>query len=321
MIDSLTVRAPARLHLGFLDLNGELGRRFGSLGLAIDAYETHLSMKRTTSTRVSGQEADRAGQVLLRLAAALGDDGSYEVCIEKAIPPHMGLGSGTQLALAIAAALQHLNGTAGDFCEYIKATERGLRSGAGIGLFSTGGFVVDGGRGSQTEIPPIVARVDFPETWRILLISDTATQGVSGTDEATAFTALPQFSRAAAGQICRHVLMQVLPGLAEQDIRAFGGGISAIQEIIGDHFAPVQGGFRFKSRAVEALLQQFARAGAIGIGQSSWGPTGFAFVANAEEAHRLVAEARTKAENHLDIRVAKGLNRGAVIEACTPAGV
>lgn len=321
MIDSVTVRAPARLHLGFLDLNGELGRRFGSLGLAIDAHETRLNMRRDASMRVYGQEADRAGQVLLRLAAAAGESGNYELRIDNTIPPHMGLGSGTQLALAIAAALQHLNGTAGDFCEYVKVTERGLRSGAGIGLFLSGGFVVDGGRGAQTEIPPIVARASFPETWRILLVSDPTKQGVSGTDEANAFAALPQFSRAAAGQICRHVLMQVLPGLAEQDIRAFGSGIAAIQATIGDYFAPVQGGSRFKSRSVEALLQKFASAGAMGIGQSSWGPTGFAFVSDAQEAHRLVAKARTDAENHLDIRVAKGLNRGAVIEAYTPAGV
>jgi beta-ribofuranosylaminobenzene 5'-phosphate synthase len=322
MNDSVTVRAPARLHLGFLDLNGELGRRFGSLGLAIDAYETRLKMRRNPKLRVYGQEAERARQILLRLAAAMADNGTYELSIEDAIPAHRGLGSGTQLALAIAAALQHLNGATGDFRDYVKASERGLRSGAGIGLFSTGGFVVDGGRGAHTGIPPIVARAPFPESWRILLVADTATQGVSGTDEAEAFAALPQFSRAAAGQICRHVLVQVLPALAEQDIEAFGSGIAAIQEIIGDYFAPVQGGSRFRSRAVEALLNELAGAGATGIGQSSWGPSGFAFVSNAEEAGRLVAHAlRVNAENHLDIRVAKGLNRGAAIEAHAPAQV
>ena len=29
---TVRVRAPARLHLGFLDMNGALGRRFGSIG-------------------------------------------------------------------------------------------------------------------------------------------------------------------------------------------------------------------------------------------------------------------------------------------------
>src|ERR1700680_1975654 len=41
---SVTVTAAARLHLGFLDLNGGLGRRFGSIGLAIDAPRTRLTI-------------------------------------------------------------------------------------------------------------------------------------------------------------------------------------------------------------------------------------------------------------------------------------
>jgi predicted sugar kinase len=37
MTDStVSVTVPARLHLGFLDLDGGLGRRFGSLGMALD---------------------------------------------------------------------------------------------------------------------------------------------------------------------------------------------------------------------------------------------------------------------------------------------
>lgn len=35
-----TVRAPGRLHLGFLDPSATLGRAFGNLGLVIDGFET-----------------------------------------------------------------------------------------------------------------------------------------------------------------------------------------------------------------------------------------------------------------------------------------
>ena len=38
--------APARLHLGFLDVDGTLGRRFGSLGLAIDEPATEIVVRR-----------------------------------------------------------------------------------------------------------------------------------------------------------------------------------------------------------------------------------------------------------------------------------
>jgi len=320
MIDSVTVRAPARLHLGFLDMNGELGRRFGSIGLAINAYETCVTMRRAAQTSVRGPEAARAERILAKLVSAIASDSAYEVSFERAIPPHTGLGSGTQLALALAAAVHSLEGGSGDFAQYARVTGRGARSGAGIGLFATGGLVVDGGRGAATRVPPIVARAVFPEAWRTILVTERSQVGISGRAEIDAFAALPQFSAIHAGEICRRLLMQVLPGLAEADIRSFGAGISAIQAIVGDYFARAQGGSPFRSRAVEALLGDLAAAGATGIGQSSWGPTGFAFVSDAGAAERLVAHvSRKAAELQLDIRLCKGLNRGAMIEENTTA--
>ena len=320
MINSVTVRAPARLHLGFLDMNGELGRRFGSLGLAIDAYETRVTVRRAAQLSVRGLQAERARGILAKLTAAIGDEASFAVSIDSAIPAHQGLGSGTQLALALSTGLQHLTGCANDLLQAAMLTQRGGRSGAGVGLFQTGGFVVDGGHGARPSIPPIISRAAFPEAWRIILVADPSQRGVSGPDEAEAFAALPKFLPLRAGEICRRVLMQVLPGLAEADISSFGAGISAIQAIVGDYFAPVQGGSRFKSRAVEALLHDLASLGATGIGQSSWGPTGFAFVSDAPTAEKLEAETRSKAaEMRLDIGICKALNRGAMIEKNTPA--
>jgi beta-ribofuranosylaminobenzene 5'-phosphate synthase len=318
MIDSVTVRAPARLHLGFLDMNGGLGRRFGSLGLAIDAYETRITVRRASEMSVHGAGADRVHRVLAKLSSAIGSS-NYAVSIEDAIPAHTGLGSGTQLALAVAAALHYLAHRPGDIAQYATLTQRGARSGAGIGLFAAGGFVVDGGHGPATSVPPIVARAVFPEAWRIILVADRSQQGISGAEEIDAFAALPQFPAASAAEICHRVLMQVLPALAEIDLESFGAGISAIQTIVGDHFAPVQAGSRFKSRAVEALLHDLAASGATGIGQTSWGPTGFAFVADAATAKKLVADATPKAaEMQLDMKVCKALNRGAMIEENTP---
>jgi beta-RFAP synthase len=319
MIDSVTVRAPARLHLGFLDMNGGLGRRFGSLGLAIDAYETRITARCATAAGVHGLEAERVRRVLGQLSSVMGSS-SCVISVESAIPAHTGLGSGTQLALAVAAALHHLSGRSGDLSQYALLARRGARSGAGIGLFAAGGFIVDGGHGPTIAVPPVIARAAFPEAWRIILVFDRTQQGVSGAEEVDAFAALPQFPASAAGEICRRVLMQILPSLAETDFEGFGAGISAIQAIVGDYFAPVQGGSRFKSRAVEALLHDLAASGATGIGQTSWGPTGFAFVPDAATAKKLLATASSKAAGmHLDMKICKALNRGAMIEENTPA--
>jgi len=111
MFDSVTAIAPARLHLGFLDLNGGLGRRFGSIGLAIDQPVTRLTLARVAEPFIDGCEALRAAAYLDALTLRLGLAPCYGLTIESAIPDHVGLGSGTQLALALASALRVLERT------------------------------------------------------------------------------------------------------------------------------------------------------------------------------------------------------------------
>src|SRR5438270_5154939 len=85
MIDSVTVAAAARLHLGFLDMNGGLGRRFGGLGLAIDRPATRLTIRRSAAPAVEGLEAERAGRHLALLARHLGLTHSYSLTVHEAI--------------------------------------------------------------------------------------------------------------------------------------------------------------------------------------------------------------------------------------------
>ena len=84
--------------------------------------------------------------------------------------------------------------------------------------------------------------------------------------------------------------------------------------LLSADFARAQGGGGFTSPAVASVLAALDAGGAHGIGQSSWGPTGFAFAPSAEEAERLVKLARKHpAATGLDIQVCSGLNRGAEI--------
>ena len=102
---AVRVVAPARLHLGFLDLNGGLGRRFGSIGLAIDRPATELVLSRSRSFKAEGPDRLRALETLKRVAGSYAAGSAYQLDIRTAIPSHAGLGSGTQLALAIGAAI------------------------------------------------------------------------------------------------------------------------------------------------------------------------------------------------------------------------
>jgi beta-RFAP synthase len=311
----VTVCAPARLHLGFLDLNGGLGRRFGSIGLALDGLGTRLTVRFAPRTQVAGADAQRAQGYIEAIRRALALDDNYDATIETAVPPHAGLGSGTQMALAVAAALRCLHALPPDPANDAVRLGRGQRSGIGIAAFAAGGLVVDGGRGAATRAPPIISRIAFPQDWRAIVLLDPARQGVYGTQETAAFAALPEFPGEKAAQLCRLVLMQALPAAAEHDIAAFGSAIRELQAAIGDYFASAQGA-RFTSPQVGAALAYLDACGAHGIGQSSWGPTGFAFAATPDEAERLAALARAHPHGRaLDIRVCAALNRGAEIIA------
>ncbi len=301
--------------MGFFDLNGSLGRRFGSIGLSLDAPRTMVTIARAAADRVSGCEAERAARALSLMVRALDLPEGHALSVKTAIPAHSGLGSGTQMALSVAAALRRLHTLPPDPRGDAVCLGRGARSGIGVGLFARGGLVVDGGRGSATAVPPLLARLPVPAGWRILLLLDRSGNGLSGAVETAAFADLPPMPADASGEICRLLLMQALPGLAEADLPAFGAAIMRVQQVVGDHFAAAQGG-RFTSPRVAGALTALAGLGAHGTGQSSWGPTGFAFAASAAEAARLVAALRpTGAAEGLDITICRALNRGASIAA------
>lgn len=310
----VSITAPARLHLGFVDLNGSLGRRYGSIGLAVDAPKTEVRLSRAEATSAHGAEQTRVLNVLETCRAALGLSGHYRIEVLSAIPAHAGLGSGTQLALAIGLALMRLEGLSLSPQQIGDLAGRGVRSAIGMAAFEGGGFIVDGGRGAIDRPPPVLVQMPFPDDWRVMLAFDPSAQGAHGDRETRAFAQLPPFPEALADRLCRLVLMQLLPALKEADIATFGAALTQIQAIVGSHFAAAQGGSPWTSPAVGALLKQAAQQGATGIGQTSWGPTGFAFVPTADVAdrlyHSLVEDAKAKG---LEITIARGRNRGAAI--------
>ncbi|WP_244490729.1 beta-ribofuranosylaminobenzene 5'-phosphate synthase family protein [Aureimonas frigidaquae] len=315
--DVVRVLAPARLHLGFLDMNGSLGRRFGGIGLGISAPQTRLTLRHAAGAehRISGPESERAGRHLAAMAQHLNVPGAVRMSVDSAIPPHAGLGSGTQLALAVAAGLRHLHGLPLDPEGDAARLGRGLRSGLGAGLFRRGGLMVDGGKGDgSTTPPPIVSSLVFPKDWRVILVLDRLDHGLHGAAELDAFHALPPFPDADAAQICRLTLMQLLPGAAEGDFAAFCHAQRWIQRLVGAHFAPAQGGI-FTSRRVGDAIRRLEALGAGGSGQSSWGPTGFAFAADPDAALHMCRRLEEEGlPDGLEVRCVAARSSGASVE-------
>ena len=124
------VNAFARLHMGFLDLNGSQGRRFGSLGLGLNAPNTLIEL--TTDQHAFGDVEEpayvnKSKQLLLAHANVKRD---VSIKVHREIPRHFGLGSGTQMALAIGAGLNQLFNLDLTPAEIAAVTGRGLRSGS-----------------------------------------------------------------------------------------------------------------------------------------------------------------------------------------------
>ncbi len=322
----MRISAPARLHLGFLDLNGEIGRQFGSLGLAISDFETTIIGQRANAIIIDHVDVhlcDRAHRIVADFYQTLGSnipstEQGVNLAIINTIPSHAGLGSGTQLALVIGSILSRLHGLSFSTTEIALQLGRGMRSGIGIATFDQGGFIVDGGLKPQTSVPPLLFQHTFPEDWRILLVRDPQHQGVHGEQEKSAFTDLSAFPTTDAQTICHLTLMQLLPAIVEADLTAFGEALNCIQCLIGDHFSPAQGG-RFSSPQVAATLTHATECGHIAIAQSSWGPTGCIFVESPTIAIQLTTTLNaliqsTPALNHLHIDIVQANHQGAVIK-------
>jgi beta-ribofuranosylaminobenzene 5'-phosphate synthase len=256
----------------------------------------------------------RAAQCATRLEAALSKRFPADIAVTAEPIAHAGLGSGTQLSIATAVALTTLHGQALSPRAASGILERGKRSGIGIASFEQGGFIVDGGSGTAQQPPPLIARLAFPESWRVILIIDRSAQGLHGEAELAAFAALPPFPLASAQAMAHHVLTELMPALVESDLPTFGCALAHIQATVGDHFAPAQGG-RYTSPRVADALAWLASAGVQGIGQSSWGPTGFAIVGSESDAQSLLARARQKwtLQDGLEFLMTTGRNRGALM--------
>jgi len=289
----VTVIAPARLHMGFIDLSGSLGRHFGSIGLALNEINTRITIKKARQLTISGPVSVRAEKCIQTLCQELNVADALDVQIESAIPEHVGLGSGTQMSLAIGTALNKIYGLGLSVREIARLTDRGARSGIGIGVFEQGGLVVDGGRGKDTVTPPVIAHMDIPNDWRFILVFDARGQGLHGVREVQAFSELPPFPEQEAARLCYLLMMQGLPALAEGDIDKFGDVVTQLQRSVGEHFASVQGGI-FTSPEVAEVINWLAEQGAVALGQTSWGPTGFCAVKGIEKAASLTRIATEK---------------------------
>ena len=259
---------------------------------------------------VTGSQPERATAFAKRARTAFGLRGGAELNVQETIPPHVGLGSGTKLGLAIAYALAELAGVSAGPEELAKASGRGARSSVGCWTFATPGLVVEAGVANHGWISPVVARHPMPEQWRCVIALPRGVEGLSGNAEERFFGLLDK-GDAVEPRVSRLLLTALLPGVLAGDIDEFGAALTEIQREVGAFFAAQQGGV-FHPRAaplVEALLDLGVKA----VGQSSWGPSVYGVVDGPELAADVAERLREAAGPAMDIRVVDFDRRGASV--------
>lgn len=262
----IRVSAPSRLHMGILAPAEVENVRFGSIGVAIDAYRTVVLAERSEKREIYGMRAEDAKKFADVLSNKFKIEG-YRVDILNAAPEHVGLGSSTQLALSVCSAISKLYKLDLDAVEMSKILGRGKVSGIGTLAFKHGGFIVE-------KSLKLVSRVDFPKDWKFVVAIPEG-KGLYGRVEDEAFRTLkpkPQLTYKA----CFLVLMKILPSLISRDFEGFTLAIEELQKLVGEMFLEAQGGiYCEKTSEVVEVLKSFELKG---VGQSSWGPAAYGLV-------------------------------------------
>lgn len=284
------VSTPSRIHVTLIDMHGGSGRVDGGIGIALDEPGILLEAELSPDLQVTcgdGETRERVGLLAAEVLQKLGAGGSVAITVRSRYPAHIGLGSGSQLSLAVAKAISELHGRHLPVRELARLVGRGGTSGIGTAAFEHGGFIIDGGHrfGEGEEKadfrpssasrgvspPPVISRHDFPEDWRILLAIPELPPGASGGVETDIFRDHCPVPLSEVRELCHEVLMQMLPGIAGHDLDLFGSSVNAVQ---GLGFKKVELGLQ--PPQVTGIIDVLRGAGAAGAGLSSFGPTVYA---------------------------------------------
>jgi len=298
----VTVSAGARVHAGFCNLSLARERLYGGVGLALTEPRVTVTAKPADHLDCPSTpfetDANRACDIL-------GVSG-VKLRVDERLPRHVGLGSGTQSALATYAAIAAAYDRTPQPRQHAPRLGRGGRSGVGVATFEQGGFVVDGGHPTERfttdpptvgewRVPAVSARQRLPDQWRVVLAVPEAEPGRHGEAEDESMrTVVDRADPAVAKELAVLVIERLLPAAAEGRLDAFGDALAAFGRLNGSWYADVQGGvYRPPAgQLVDTLGESSAIAGA---GQSSWGPAVWALT-DAERVEAASAAAKDAIE-------------------------
>lgn len=314
---SILISAPSRLHFGMFAFGQSGARQFGGVGAMVDRPGLAVRITHADRLEVRGPLARRATAVLKRIAALDGAQNPPRVDVEilSAPPEHIGLGTGTQLTLAIWTGLLTLErGQSLDSAALAERAQRGERSAIGTHGFCHGGLLVESGKHEGARLSPLVSRAKLNEEWRFVLVRPKNERGLSGETERATFAELPPIPQDLTSQLCRELVMHLLPAAVESNFEEFSESLYRYGHQAGMCFAPKQAG-AFASERLTRWVEAIRALGVRGVGQSSWGPTLFALLPDAAAAEDFRARLPAAIDSgDVEIVIAAPNNQGARLE-------
>lgn len=322
----MLIKTPSRLHMSLIDLNSSYGRIDGGIGLALSEPNIIIESEEIESGIViefsenienkeligeyTGKIESSSEQILSFFNTNLG----FKFKIHSVLPIHSGLGSGTQIKLAIAKLISESLNQSLNAVELSTIVGRGGTSGIGTFSYEYGGFIVDGGHSlkdkkdflpsskSKVKPPQLIGRHDFPEDWNVLVAIPNVNYSVSGANEVNIFQEYCPVPRRDVEKLSHIIFMNMVPFLLEEDIHGFSRAIDEIQNI---GFKSVE--VNLQPKPVKDLMSYMKDAGAYGVGLSSFGPAVYTIYDNDNKdivkatKEYLPSDANvftTKAQNH-----------------------
>ena len=338
------VTAGARLHFGFQNLSLARPRLYGSLGLAVERPRFVIEAEPAEEVVVETQPAEevvveadapfaRPTREYAARTAELLDLPGVAVEVLESFPRHVGLGSGTQLALATLAAVARAYDREANPRSQAPDLGRGGRSGVGVATFERGGFAVDAGHPTERftaappdegdwTVPPVIARHEVPTGWRFVVIQPDGEPGRSGeSEDASMRTVVEGADPGIADEISVLLTHRLLPAIAEEDVEAFGTAVAELGRLNGAWYADQQGGVY--RPPVGKIVDELSGEPAIsGAGQSSWGPCvyGITDADRADAAREAAHDALDAAGVEGEVVVTRARNEGARVEESEAGG-
>jgi beta-ribofuranosylaminobenzene 5'-phosphate synthase len=304
---------------------------FGGVGVMVDELGVTVRLRPSAEFSARGPLAERAVAFARHCVEkwSLGDV-ACGIEVTAAPPPHVGLGSGTQLALAVAAGMQRLfvadlppiakRMTAEQAFQLAAAVGRGRRSCVGIYGFAGGGLILEAGRLASTpadNVSPLLARVFLPEAWRCVVLLRRGAEGLHGEAEKEAFARLPPVPRNVSTELARIAADELVPAARQGAFAAFSDAVYRYGRLAGTPFEAESSRLPFH-HAIGDLIEELTALGTRGAAQSSWGPAVMACCESAAAAEELVGQLTSRGlATDYDMIVARFDRLGAVSTSTT----